>query len=116
MGNTNNWITVVESSFPWERDDLDIVRAQFPSHEPYRAWSNFEFIADDGTINEVDLLALTPVGFFLVEIKSWPGMVKGDLMTWVVEHEGRLHTHDNPLILANRKAKKLASLLRRQKS
>jgi hypothetical protein len=49
------------------------VRARFPTHEPYRAWSNFEFIADDGSINEVDLLAFTSEGFFLIEIKSRPG-------------------------------------------
>src|SRR5437867_5501437 len=28
----------------------------------HRAWSNFEFIAEDGTINEVDLLVLSPKG------------------------------------------------------
>jgi len=49
-----------------------------PDHEPYRAWANFEFIALDGSINEVDLLLLTPMGFFLVEIKSRPGRVYGD--------------------------------------
>jgi hypothetical protein len=54
------------------------VRAQFPSHEPYRAWSNFEFIADDGSINEVDLLVFTPQGFFLIEIKSRPGRLFGE--------------------------------------
>lgn len=109
------WKTITPSAFSWEQDALTYIRERLPDLDPWRAWSNFEFIADDGTINEVDLLVLTPVGFFLVEIKSWPGMLKGDLMTWVVEHEGRLHTHDNPLLLANRKSKKLASLLRRQK-
>ena len=34
--------------------------SSFPPHEPYRAWANFEFIADDGSINEVDLLLFTP--------------------------------------------------------
>ena len=38
--------------------------------EPYRAWSNFEFIAEDGAIYEVDLLVVSPKGFFLIEIKS----------------------------------------------
>jgi hypothetical protein len=76
MGNTSNWITVAESSFPWERDALNFVREQFPSHEPYRAWSNFEFIAEDGSINEVDLLVFTPQGFFLIEIKSRAGVDK----------------------------------------
>jgi len=92
------------------------VRERLPDIDPYRAWVNFEFIADDGTINEVDLLVLTPRGFFLVEIKSKPGVLTGDRATWVWTHEGRSHTQDNPIILANRKSKKLASLLKRQKS
>ena len=48
---------------------LEQVRERLPDHDPYRAWSNFEFIAGDGSSNEVDLLVLTPKGFFLVEIK-----------------------------------------------
>ena len=28
-----NWITVSESSFPWERDALDFIRSRFPNHE-----------------------------------------------------------------------------------
>ena len=83
-------------------------------HDPYRAWANFEFIADDGSINEVDLLVLTPKGFYLVEIKSRPGIVEGDQGTWTWRGGGRVQTVDNPLLLANRKAKKLISLLRRQ--
>ncbi|HEX7678403.1 MAG TPA: protein kinase, partial [Thermoanaerobaculia bacterium] len=109
------WKSITPSAYSWEQDALTYIRERLPDLDPYRAWSNFEFIANDGTINEVDLLVLTPVGFFLVEIKSWPGMLKGDLMTWIVEHEGRLHTHDNTLFLANRKSKKLATLLRSQK-
>lgn len=117
MAKAKNWITVAESSFPWERDALDFVRSQFPSYEPYRAWSNFEFIADDGSINEVDLLVFTPQGFFLIEIKSRPGRLKGDAGTWTWETEGKpTATIDNPLLLANSKAKKLRSLLKRQKA
>jgi len=32
-------------------------------------------------IYEVDLLVLTKQGFWLVEIKSWPGKVRGDVVT-----------------------------------
>ena len=108
------WQAITDSEFPWERDALAFVRDRLPDHDPYRAWSNFEFIADDGSINEVDLLVLTPKGFYLVEIKSRPGIVEGDQGTWTWRHDGRGHTVDNPLLLANRKAKKLISLLRRQ--
>ena len=108
------WQAITDSEFPWERDALTFVRDRLHDHDPYRAWANFEFIADDGSINEVDLLVLTPKGFYLVEIKSRPGIVEGDQGTWTWRGGGRVQTVDNPLLLANRKAKKLISLLRRQ--
>ena len=116
MAKANNWTMVAESKFPWERDALDSMRGQFPAHDPYRAWANFEFIADDGSINEVDVLVFTPQGFFLIEIKSRPGRLLGDAGTWTWETDGRLFTVDNPLIAANLKAKKLRTLLQRQKA
>ena len=66
------------------------------------------FIGDDGSVNEVDLLVLTPKGFFFIEIKSWPGEISGDAGTWSWRNpEGRVKVVDNPLLLANRKVKKL---------
>lgn len=108
------WKTITSSSFPWEQEALEFIRERLPDHDPYRAWSNFEFIAEDGSINEVDLLVLTPQGFFLIEIKSRPGAISGDMMTWVWSKDGRIITDDNPVFLANRKAKKLVSLLKKQ--
>lgn len=113
----DRWKEIIPSQFPWEREALEYVRQLLPDHDPYRAWSNFEFIAGDGSINEVDLLVVTAMGVFLVEIKSRPGILSGDLGTWVWKKEnGGIFTEDNPLFLANRKAKKLASLLRGQKA
>ena len=115
MNSSGNWITVTESSFSWERDALNFIRERFPSAEPHLAWSNFEFIASDGSINEVDLLVFTPQGFFLIEIKSRPGRISGDAGTWKWESESTTAV-DNPLLLANLKAKKLRSLLQRTKA
>jgi serine/threonine protein kinase len=114
--NHPNWNAITASAFPWEKAALDFVRAQFPSHEPYRAWTNFEFLGDDGSLNEVDLLIFSPQGFFLIEIKSNPGVLSGDTHTWTWRHDGRTRTVDNPLFLADKKAKKLASLLQRQRA
>ena len=111
---STRWREVAPSEYPREREALAFVRDGLPDHEPYRAWSNFEFLADDGSIYEVDLLVLTPKGFFLVEIKSHLGVVTGDQGIWSWRHEGSVDTIDNPLLLANRKAKKLITLLRRQ--
>lgn len=116
MTSPSNWITVTESKFPWEKEALEYIRQHFPTYEPYRAWSNFEFIATDGSINEVDLLVFTPQGVFLVEIKSRQGRLSGDTGTWQWENDGKSRAYDNPLILANSKAKKLRSLLASQKA
>jgi serine/threonine protein kinase len=110
------WVAVSQSAFAWEREALDFARSHLPDHEPWRAWSNFEFIDDEGRVNEVDLLVLTPAGLVLIEIKSRPGTVKGDAQTWIWSTDGRRFTTDNPLPLANRKAKRLSSLLRRQEA
>ncbi len=110
------WTTISESAFAWEKEALDWLRERLPDRDPWHVWSNFEFIDDQGKVNEVDALVLSPVGLFLVEIKSRPGTVTGDAHTWTWRGDGRDYAHDNPLILANRKAKRLAALLRRQSS
>ena len=89
-------------------DALDFVRERFPDHEPWRAWSLFEFIGLDGSVNEVDLLVFSPWGFFLIEIKSRPGRVTGDAGTWTWETDGRLTSTDNPLKLRSTTARRCA--------
>jgi Nuclease-related domain len=68
------------------------------NHAPYRAWANFEFQTADGAIYEVDLLVLTKQGFWLVEIKSWPGKVRGDVATWTRTHDGKTITEDKRMV------------------
>lgn len=111
-----HWKTVTRSQFPWEQEALDFVYERFPAQDNYRAWANFEFIGDDGSINEVDLLVVGPYGVFLIEIKSSPGDLSGDTRDWRWDHEGRRKTVENPVLLANRKCKRLKSLLSRQKA
>jgi hypothetical protein len=60
------------------------------------------------------VLVIARYGLFLVEIKSRPGEVGGDTHTWIWRDGSRTYFDDNPLLLANRKAKKLASLLGKQ--
>lgn len=103
------------SPFPHEREALAFLRARLPNMEPYRAWTNVEFIADDGSVNEVDALVVTPRGFFLIEIKSYPGTMFGDGQNWRWRRpDGSEKPVAHPLILANTKAKRLRSLLARQ--
>lgn len=115
MSNSNSrWTIVSESEFPWEREALAYIRERLPDCEPFRAWCNFEFIAEDGSLNEVDLLVVSRYKVFLVEIKSRPGLLQGDGGTWTWTLDGKTRADDNPLILADRKSKKLKSLLSRQ--
>lgn len=110
----SRWHVIAESNFAWEREALDWLRSHLPDRDPWHVWTNFEFIDEEGKVSEVDALVLSPAGLFLVEIKSRPGVLTGDAHSWTWTTDGRSHTYDNPLILANRKAKRLASLLKRQ--
>lgn len=88
------------SPWPHEREARAFLRTRLANHEPYRAWTNVEFIAEDGSVNELDLLAVTPRGVILVQIKSWPGVLLGDGQRWrlrrpngfesLLEHPGLL--------------------------
>jgi serine/threonine protein kinase len=111
------WTQVTQSEYPWEREALDYLKRRLPDHEPYRAWANFEFLLD-GVVSEVDVLVAVPKGLFLVEIKSWPGRLEGDAGTWRWTRPGATGPKllDNPYVLANRKAKRLKSLLARQRA
>ena len=44
------------SAWPHEREALAFVRTRLPNHEPYRAWTNVEFIAEDGSVNEFEIV------------------------------------------------------------
>jgi hypothetical protein len=76
--NAKNWNAISPSRFPWEQEALDFVHEKFPANPDYLAWSNFEFIASDGSINETDLLIASRWGVFFIEIKSRPGQRTGD--------------------------------------
>ncbi len=114
--DSKRWTQVEASRFPHEKEALDYVRDALPDHEPYRAWSNLEFVAKDGSINEVDALVLTRKGLFVVEIKGRGGRLSGDAGTWAWKVDRREIVIDNPLYLANTKAKRLKELLRSQRA
>ncbi|MFR9774011.1 BREX system serine/threonine kinase PglW [Nocardia sp. SC052] len=101
------------SEFPHEQDGLRALREYLPDANPFHVWPNVEFVGPDGSINEIDALVLTPGGLHIVELKHWQGEISGSGTQWVRRYpKGRLAPVDNPLLLANRKAKRLRSLLR----
>ena len=107
------WVQCTPSEYAWERSALAYLKSVIPNREPYRAWANAEFVGADGSVNEIDLLLITQAGIVLVEVKSWSGVLTGDAGTWQQEHRAPV---DNPVIGANRKARKLKSLLAAQQS
>lgn len=106
------WKEINASAWAHERAGLRQIKTLLPDADPYFAWANVEFVAVDGSINEVDLLVLTPSGLHVIELKHWQGEISGDGSHWRIRRpNGRTRSADNPLILANRKAKRLAGLL-----
>ncbi|WFE22223.1 BREX system serine/threonine kinase PglW [Solwaraspora sp. WMMD937] len=107
------WEQINPSGYEWEREGLRELASYLPDVDPYHVWANIEFVASDGSINEVDALVLTPSGLYVVELKHWQGELHGDGGQWVhrATKTSRLIPRDNPTILANRKAKRLASLI-----
>ncbi|MFC0505709.1 BREX system serine/threonine kinase PglW [Micromonospora costi] len=105
------WTTITPSQFTHEREALAHVQALLPDTEPYRAWSNFTFTAQTGHPYEVDLLVAGPGGLYLIEIKSLTGRLVSSGSNWVLSNPSGTRTFDNPLHLADAKAKRLKSLL-----
>ena len=50
----SRWHVIAESNFAWEREALDWLRSHLPDRDPWHAWTNFEFIDDEGKVSEVD--------------------------------------------------------------
>lgn len=105
------WRQITPSQYAWEADALDYLRTLLPDRDPYRAWANLEYTSREGRVYEVDALVITPNGIFLIEIKSTPGTVSGDSATWRWANDRGTSTRDNPLRLANYKAKVLKGLI-----
>lgn len=114
--NSTRWHEITSSAHPHERAGLDHVRELLPDRYPFQAWSNFTFTSDHGHVREVDLLVATPAGLFLVEIKNYWGLLTHHHATWVLHSERGQRSFDNPLPLADQKAKELKALLSRAAS
>ena len=103
--------------FPWERQALDHIytRPSLSDTDPQQAWELHElYDPSSGRLYEIDFLFLSRQGLFLVEIKSAPGVLTGDIVDWTITENGRRRTIECPYTGANLKAKVLADLLERQ--
>ncbi|EWM65543.1 MULTISPECIES: BREX system serine/threonine kinase PglW [unclassified Micromonospora] len=101
------WQQINPTAYLHEQDGLRELASYLPDAEPYHVWANVEFVGTDGSINEIDALVLTRSGLYVLELKHWQGRISGDGQRW---RHGRSHV-DSPLILTNRKAKRLRSVI-----
>lgn len=109
-GRVDRWIEVSPSEFDHERAGLAYLKQILPDASPYRAWTNFEFMDEQGNWNEIDALVLGRGRLHLVELKHYRGILSGDETAW---RRGQ-RTERSPLLLARRKAQKLASRINRE--
>lgn len=109
-GRVDRWVEVSPSEFDHERAGLAYLKQVLPDASPYRAWTNFEFMDEQGNWNEIDALVLGRGRLHLVELKHYRGVLEGNETTW---QRGR-RTERSPLLLARRKAQKLASRINRE--
>jgi len=83
--------------------------------DPHQAWELHElYNPTSGRLYEIDLLFLSRQGLFLVEIKSHPGVLTGDIVDWSFTDSGQRRTIECPFPGTNLKAKVLGDLLERQ--
>ncbi len=103
-----HWKVMGPAATPEEAAALEVFRDVLPDDGRTTAWVNLTFIDGNNRTGEVDVLLLTPVGFFCVELKGWHGKITGDSQRWY--QPGK--THPNPFLVTDRKGKRLASLLK----
>jgi serine/threonine protein kinase len=105
-----------DTPYPHEREAIAFVEEQLPNQSPFLAWELVELLdGSTGRLYEIDLLVLGYSALYLVEIKSGPGVYKGDSIDWYRDVPGEPpHYLECPYRLTNTKAKVLAGLLQRR--
>lgn len=112
MDPTKQWRSLGEAASAAEAEALLAVRALLPDDAVTHAWANLSFIDLQGRTAEVDLLLLSKVGFFVVELKGWHGTIAGDQQNWrITSPSGQVQHERNPYFATEQKAKRLRSLL-----
>ncbi len=114
MIDKDRWHEVSESHFPHEREGLQALRQACQPGVVLQAWTNFEFLDEQGRLYEVDALLLTRYGLTLVELKHYRGLIAVDELNWIRKPypNGPTSNERSPLPNANHKCKVLASYIR----
>src|SRR5258708_15105168 len=100
-----------------EQSAVNFVVATLPDNDPFRLWGLIDLVDSGGRRYDLDLVVIGFHAVYLIEIKSHPGHIKGDVVDWTVTFpDGGRTTLENPGRLAEYKARVLASLLQKQMS
>lgn len=114
---STQWVSLGAPATSAEADALTTFRALLPDDAVTYAWSNVTFTDLQGRPNEVDVVLVTKVGFYLVELKGWHGTIAGTQQTWHrTKPNGQTEYVSNPWHLADSKAKRLSGLLKHYSS
>jgi serine/threonine protein kinase len=111
---TDRWKVLANPSRAGKAESIAWLREQLPVSDRHRAWVGVEVVGEDGSVNDIDLLLLTPRGLYLIAVLAEGGRVTGTATTWSWTRDGRTRARENPLAEARRQAHKLAALLAAQ--
>jgi len=112
---SSQWHSLGEPGGAGEEEALAALRALLPDDAVTQAWANVSFVDLQGRTAEVDLLLISRVGFFLIELKGWHGTITGDQQSWrLVAPTGSVRHERNPLYGTDAKAKRLRRLLQQR--
>ncbi len=86
-----------------EQSAINFVLSALPDQDPFRLWGLIDLVDPGGRRYDIDLLIIGYHALYLIEIKSHPGRIKGDVVDWDVTfpdggrttlpHPGRLVEH-----------------------
>ncbi|MBZ2195398.1 NERD domain-containing protein, partial [Occultella gossypii] len=99
---------------PAEAAALAKFRELLPDDGVTHAWANLTFVDGSGRTGEVDVLLLSRVGMFVVELKGWHGTISGNQQNWTLTSTTgeNQSIRTSPFHATSLKAKRIASLLK----
>ncbi|MCG5052483.1 MAG: protein kinase [Myxococcales bacterium] len=98
-----------------EREAVEFAIKALPDTAPYVLWALVDLVDGSGRRYDLDLVVIGFHALYVVEIKSHPGRISGDVVDWVITFpEGGTTRIENPNRLNNHKAKVLASMLQKR--
>ncbi|MCB9660513.1 MAG: protein kinase [Sandaracinaceae bacterium] len=115
LGN-DRFHLIGETPHAHEREAIKFAREQLPDQDPYHLWGLVElYERSTGRTHEIDMLVIGHSAIYLVEAKSHPGQIDGDIVDWRWRppDSDRVICLTPPFPGANHKAKVIRSRLER---